>query len=485
MTATPTSPTDQPGHAAGQPVGNPERLTVRTRTSVLAQLRDRVAGDVFGPGDAGYLDARSGFNRLGAHRPAVIAVPANHFDVVEAVRFAAEEDLRIAVQATGHGTGRPADGGLLINTSRLTSVTVDPAARTARVGAGSTWQRVLDAAVPHGLAPLMGSSSGVGAVGYTLGGGFGWLGRRFGLSSDAVRSFDLVTPDGTPIRVSDTSFPHVFWALKGGGAGSLGVVTSMEISLAEVTTVYAGNLFYPAADAEEILRRFRSWAPAQSEELTSAVAILNLPPTDDIPEPMRGQSFAVVRGCWSGDLDAGRAVVDQWRDWKTPLIDMWDVVPFAAVDSVSMDPTEPMPAMVTTEWFDDLPDEAVDIVAARVRPAPASAPLIVSGEIRHAGGAVARGALHAANDRARCGQFLLELIAVVPDPQVALAVESTLRVTRAELAPYVTGAAYLNFVSGADRAGRAADAFSADHRRRLTEIKQALDPGNRFCHGDL
>ncbi|ATD71212.1 MULTISPECIES: FAD-binding oxidoreductase [Gordonia] len=474
MTPTPTSPT-----------GRPERLIVRTRTSVLAQLRHRIAGEVLGPGDAGFREARAGFNRLVIHRPSVIAIPANHFDVVEAVRFAAEEDLRVTVQATGHGTGVPADGGLLINTSRLTSVAVDPIARTARVAAGATWKMVLDAAVPYGLAPLMGSASIVGAVGYTLGGGFGWLGRRFGLGSDAVRAFDLVTPDGTPIRVSDASFPHIFWALKGGGAGSLGVVTSMEIALADVATVYAGNLFYPVAEAEEIMRRFRDWAPAQREELTSAVTILNLPPTDDVPEPLRGGSFAVLRGCWSGDTAAGRAIVDEWRDWRTPLVDLWDEMPFAAADAISMDPTEPMPVMVTTEWFDDLQDEAIDVIAGRSRPAPGSAPLIVSAEIRHAGGAIARGAARAANDRARSGRFLLELISIVPDPHVALAVESTLRVTRTELAPYVTGATYLNFTSGAERAGRAAESYSVEHRRRLLEIKATLDPHDRFCHGDI
>ncbi|MHC3002012.1 FAD-binding oxidoreductase [Gordonia sp. GN26] len=474
MTATPTSPT-----------GRPERLIVRTRTSVLAQLRDRMAGEVLGPGDAGFREARAGFNRLVIHRPSVIAIPENHFDVVEAVRFAAEEDLRITVQATGHGTGVPADGGLLINTSRLTAVTVDPVTRTARVAAGATWKAVLDAAVPYGLAPLMGSASIVGAVGFTLGGGFGWLGRRFGLGSDAVLAFDLVTPDGRPIRVSEASFPHIFWALRGGGAGSLGVVTSMEIALVDVTTVYAGNLFYPADDAEEIMRRFRDWAPAQPEALTSAVTILNLPPTDDVPEPLRGGSFAVVRGCWSGDIATGRVIVDEWRNWRTPLVDLWDEMPFDAVDAISMDPTEPMPVMVTTEWFDELHDEAIDVVAGRARPEPGSAPLIVSAEIRHAGGAIARGAAGAANDRARSGQFLLELISMVPDPHVALAVESTLRVTRTELAPYVTGATYLNFTSGAERAGRAADAYSAEHRRRLLDIKATLDPHDRFCHGDI
>lgn len=476
------APRPQPSPAAPTPA---EHLTVRTRSAVLAQLRDRISGDVVSPGEAGYLHARSGFNRLGMHHPAVIALPDNHFDVVEAVRFAAQEDLRVAVQATGHGQGAAADGGLLINTSRLTSVIVDPATRTARVGAGARWSDVLDAATPYGLAPLMGSSSAVGAVGYTLGGGFGWLGRRFGLSADTVRSFDLVTPNGTPIRVSDTSYPEIFWALRGAGAGSLGVVTSMEIGLVPVATVYAGNLFYPVSEAEAVLRRFRDWAPHQSEELTSAVTVVNLPPTEEVPEALRGQSLVVVRGCWSGDLDAGRAVVDQWRTWKTPLMDRWGPMPFAATDAVSMDPTEPLPALVTTEWFDELSDEAIDIIASRVRPAAGAAPLILSGEVRHAGGAITRGAAEAPNDRGRSGQFLLELIAVVGDLHIALEIESTLRVTRAELAPHVNGAAYLNFTSGAERPARSAEAYSTDHRQRLLEIKYALDPQNRFCHGDI
>ncbi|MEO9328833.1 FAD-binding oxidoreductase [Gordonia aurantiaca] len=474
MTATPASPT-----------GGPENLTVRTRGSVLAQLRARIAGEVLGPGDPGYRRARAGFNRLVTHRPAVIALPENHFDVVEAVRFAAEEDLRISVQCTGHGTSAPVDGGLLINTSGLNRVTVDPIARTARVSAGATWRSVLDAAAPFGLAPLMGSSSGVGAVGYTLGGGFGWLGRRFGLAADHVRAFDLVTPDGTPRRVTEAGHPHLFWALRGGGAGSLGVVTSMEIDLVEVSTVYAGNLFYPVEDAEEVFARFRDWAPAQSEELTSAVAILNLPPDEDVPEPLRGGSFAVVRGCWSGEPAAGAKLVDEWREWRTPAVDMWGEMPFSAADSISMDPTDPMPHMVTAEWFDDLPDAAIDVIAQRSRPAPGTAPLIVVGEIRHAGGAVARGAAAAANDRARSGRFLFEMIAVVPDPHVALTVESTLRVTRQELAPFVTGAAYLNLISGPERAARAEHAFSAGNRRRLTEIKEAVDPLNRFSRSDI
>lgn len=458
-------------------------LTVRARTSVLADLADRISGAVHGPDDPGYDAARSGFNLLSDHRPAVIAVPANRFDVAEAVRFAAAEGLRVAIQATGHGPGPSADGALLINTSEMTDVSIDPIARTATAGAGAKWAPVLEQAQCHGLAPLLGSTTDVGVVGYTLGGGFGWLGRKYGLASDAVRSFDLVTPDGNPLRVSATSHPDIFWALKGGGAGSIGVVTDVVIDLFPVTTVYAGNLFYPAEDASEIMRRFSAWAPDQSEDLTSAVTLMNFPPLDIVPEPFRGKSFTMIRGCWAGDLEIGRAVIDEWRNWKTPEVDMWGEMPFAAADAISMDPTDPVPAMVTTEWMDELTGEAVDIIASRVLPSPGAMPLILFAEVRHAGGAVSRGAASSPNDRGRDGTFLLEVASIVPDPQLALAVESALRLTRDSLSPFVTGAAYLNFLEGDEKSERSASAFSDANRRRLAAIKAALDPENRFCHG--
>lgn len=461
-------------------------MTVQSESrtqSAAADLRRRITGDVVTPGDDGYDAARSGFNLLTDHRPAMIVVAAHRFDVVEAVRFAAEQMMRVAVQATGHGPGPNANDALLINTSAMTEVSIDPTSRTARIAAGAQWGPVLEQAQQHGLAPLLGSTTDVGAVGYTLGGGFGWLGRKHGLSSDAVRSFDVVTPDGTPVHVSPTSHPELFWALRGGGAGSIGVVTDMVIDLFPVDTVYAGNLIYPAADAPEILRRFAQWAPRQSDDLTSAITMINFPQLDLVPEPFRGKSFALVRGCWAGDLAEGKAVIDEWRAWKTPEIDMWAELPFAAADAISMDPTDPLPAMVTTEWLDDLPDLAIDILTSRVLPDDGSMPLIMFGEIRHAGGAIGRHAGDAVNDRGRSGTFLLELCSMVPDPHVGLAIESAQRLTRQALAPYVTGATYLNFTEGEERSARTASAFSDEHRRRLTAIKQALDPDNRFCHG--
>lgn len=455
----------------------------RPQHDVVATLRECVAGDVLLPDSPGYDDARHGFNLLVDPRPAVVVVAETRFDVVEAVRFAHREDLRVAVMATGHGQGPSSDGALLINTSRLTEVDVDAQAATARIAAGATWADVLTRTQPHRLSALVGSSTGVGAVGYTLGGGFGWLARKFGLASDRVRSFEVVTPDGQVVTASTAKNAELFWALRGGGAGSLGVVTSMEIDLTPVGSVYGGNLFYPADDAVEVIRRFRDWAPHQSEELTSAVTLMNFPPLPEIPEPLRGNSFVIIRGAWSGVPDVGRDIVNEWRRWRAPVADTWAEMPFDAIDSISMDPTDPVAAMISTEWIDDVTDDVVDALIDRIYPTPGDPAIVTFGELRHGGGAVERNVAASPTDLGRTGTFLLELVAMIPDPHAALVVESKLQLVRDSVAAHVTGATYPNFVHGDDLSSRSASAFSDDNRAKISALKLELDPTNRFCHG--
>jgi FAD/FMN-containing dehydrogenase len=225
----------------------------------VAGLRDRVAGAVLTERDPGYAESCAAWNVLFQHHPAVLVVAETSSDIAAAVRFARAGGFRVAVQATGHGVARPADGAVLIVTSKMTDVTIDPARRTAKVAAGAKWGAVLAPAQAHGLAPLLGSTTDVGAIGYTLGGGMGWLARRYGLAADSVRSFDLVTPDGELVHASSDEHAELFWALKGGGAGTLGVVTSMEIDLYPVANVYAGNLLYPIEMAAEVIARWRDW----------------------------------------------------------------------------------------------------------------------------------------------------------------------------------------------------------------------------------
>lgn len=449
----------------------------------VADLRTRTTGAVLTATDSGYDAARAAWNVVVQQRPAVIVVPESDADIVAAVRFARAAGLRVAIQATGHGVARPADDAVLIVTAKLDAVTIDPAARTARISAGAKWGAVLAPAQEHGLAPLLGSTTDVGAVGYTLGGGIGWLARRYGLASDSVRSFDLVAPDGSLVHTSADQRPELFWALKGGGGGTLGVVTAMEIELYPVRTVYAGNLLYPADMAREVMTRWREWAAGASDELTSSVVLMNFPPFEEVPEPIRGKSFVIVRGCWSGDLAEGEALVDQWRSWRAPVLDMFGPMPFSAADAISNDPVDPMPAMVTSEWFDTLPDEAIDILVKATVLEPGRQPSLVFSEIRHAGGAIRTNAAKAANDRGRSGEFLLEMVGFVPHPHAGLALEAHLRHTRLALAPFVTGATYLNFTEGREKQERSAAAYSPEHLRRLQAVKTSVDPDDRFSHG--
>ena len=442
-------------------------------------LRDRIDGDVLLPGDAEFDAACAAWNLCFAHAPALVVIAGSTLDITEAVRFANAVGCPLTVQATGHGFSRPATDGILLVTSRLTEVEIDRRTLTARVACGAKWGAVLAPAQEHGLAPLLGSSTDVGAVGYTLGGGMGWLGRRFGLASDSVRSFDVVLADGTEVHASAVENDELFWALRGGG-GCFGVVTSMTIELYPVGTVYAGNLLYPIEIAAEVIARYRDWVADMDDQLTSSVAIMNFPPIDEVPEPLRGQSFVIVRGCWCGDVADGEALIDEWRGWRAPTIDMFGPMPFAMADTISSDPLDPMPVMVTTEWFDSLPDDAIEVLVAAGTPRGGQPPMLAGLELRHAGGAIRAKAARVANRRGRSGEFLLQMVGLVFGPEHGEALAAFLSTVRGALAPMVSGAAYHNFLEGEEKHSRSVTAFTDGDVVRLRAVKDAVDRDNRL-----
>src|ERR671920_1035599 len=209
--------------------------------STLEVLRAGLQGTAYAPSEEGYDEARRGWN-LNAHQhPALVVMAVGAADIIAAVRLARDEGLGVGMMATGHGFVSPCDGGVLINTSRMKGVRVDPEAQTARVEPGALWADVISEAQVFGLAGLAGSSSGVGVVGYTMGGGFGWLGRKYGFNAHSVREADVVRADGELLRVSAYEHPDLFWGLKGGG-GNFGIVTSMEFALYPLRSVYGGKL---------------------------------------------------------------------------------------------------------------------------------------------------------------------------------------------------------------------------------------------------
>src|SRR5437763_6601100 len=305
-----------------------------------ATLRTRVRGLVFLPGDEGYDAERSGFQLDDPHRPAVVVGARSAADIRAAVAFAAERALPVAVQATGHGLATRAHGGVLVTTRRLGGLHVDPTARTAALEPGVTWGQVIEAAARHGLAPLNGSSPGVGAVGYVLAGGLGLLGRRYGWAADHVRSLDVVTADAQLRHVTATGHPDLFWALRGGGGG-LGIVTRLEVELVPLGSVYGGALFFDAEHAGPVLDAFRSWTETLPEDPTSSFALVPFPDLPMLPEPLRGRYVASVRIAFAGDAVAGERLVEPLRAIAPTLMDTVRELPWTESDTIATDPPAP------------------------------------------------------------------------------------------------------------------------------------------------
>lgn len=446
-----------------------------------AELQSRIQGRVITPDDPGYDDGRKAWNLTVDQRPAVIVVAEDATDVAAAVGFARREDLGVTVQSTGHGIVRPADGGLLIITSAMKDIRVDAASQTAWVEAGAKWGEVLAKTQAVGLAPLLGSSPDVGVVGYTLGGGFGWLGRKYGLATDSVRFFELVTADGRLLRASETENGDLFWGLRGGG-GSLGIITGMEIKLYPVSTVYGGNLIYPIEAAKEVFLRYRDWIASAPDELTSSVLIMNFPPMPEVPEFLRGRSFVMVRGCYCGPIEQGEALLQSWREWRAPIIDDFKAMPFSDVATISNDPVDPMPALSTGAWLRELSDEAIDVLVQYGAPSEGPPPLIFA-EVRHAGGMVSQVDRDANAYGNRDAFLLLQMVGVTPTPEAHGHLQQYTAQIKGRLQPYLTGGVYMNFLEGEESQGRVKDGYAPQAFRRLTELKAVYDPDNRLRSG--
>lgn len=447
-------------------------------TDRIAVLRETIEGTVAVPGDEEFDRLRAAFNLTWDQHPAVVVAPRSAAEVAAAVRFAADLGLGVAVQATGHGLAAAADDALLIVTADMDDVAIDAAAATARIGAGALWGSVLAPAQDAGLAPLLGSSPGVGAVGYVLGGGLGWLARKYGLAADSVRSFEVVTADGWVRRAGPEENADLFWALRGGGAGSLGVVTEMEIGLFPVTTVYGGNLLYPAEDAADVLARWRDWIGAVPDELTSGVTLMNFPPFEEVPEPVRGRSFAIVRGCFCGPVEDGKALIDSWREWRAPTLDMFGEMSFRDAATISNDPVDPIPAMATGRWLGDLDDEVIEALIAAVYPRGGPPPVIFA-EVRHCGGAISSGPAAAYGNRD--AGLLLEVVGIAPSPEAHEALRSHVDRLYDALGSHLTGGAYLNFLEGDEK--RALTKAGVGDADRLRAVKSSVDPENVFRFG--
>lgn len=433
---------------------------------------------VLRPGESGYEELCAGWNLAWTQRPAVAIGVETESDVVAALRLAADEDLAVAVQNTGHGIAVPADGDTaLIVISHLDDVTIDPRARTATVGGGASWEPVLTAAQRHGLSPLLGSAPHVGVVGYTLGGGFGWLARRYGLAVDSVRALRVALADGRIVTTSPTDEAELYWAMCGSGGSSLGVVTEITLDLAPVATVVAGNLFFPLEDAHAVFEHYLDWTASAPEELTSAFNITAFPPLEIVPEQLRGQTFAIVRGCWCGDPREGDRLLGHWRSWRTPLMDTWGPMEFSRSAEISMDPIDPLPAASSGKWLTEINTSVLEAMLETV-----TGPMLFA-ETRHAGAAVSR-PNPSVSFSARHGERMLEFVGLITGPGADEEIDHRMEAAWARLgASLAPLPGYLNFAEGHEKAQAAHGAFDRPTAQRLAAAKRRYDPENVFRHG--
>jgi FAD/FMN-containing dehydrogenase len=432
-------------------------------------MRDAIGGRVYTPGDGGYEAARLPFQRRLDPHPALIVDAATAGDVQAALRFAREQGLPIAVQSTGHGAVAVADGGLLLKTNAMAAVEVDAGRRVARVRGGALWDDAIAAAAPHGLAALSGTSPGVGVIGYTLGGGTGWLSRLHGYAADSVVRAEVVTADGELVYASAAENPDLFWALRGGG-GNFGVVTALEFRLFPVATVYAGMAMFDAARAADAFAVYREWALDEPDESNTALVLAQMPPAPQIPEPVRGKRVLMLRAFYVGASDDAERVMAPLREAAgSPLLDGMRSTSFA--DAAAMlPPPPPMLAEMHIDLFKTVPDDVIDAVVD-------AGDTVAGIELRHWGGAMARPEEDAGPIGHRDVPFSVVVAAQAERLEDFERVQAGVRAVAAKLEPHATGHSFLNFLGDP---ARTANAYTRDDWLRLREAKTVYDPGNVF-----
>ena len=442
----------------------------------LSALRGNFSGDLHVPGDAGWDEARAAWNLAVDQHPAAVAIPDHAADVARAVRFARDSGLRVSVQGTGHNAGAY-DGSigesLMIRTDRLREVAIEPATQTARVGAGVTWGEVVGPAAEHGLAPLAGSSHDVGVVGYTLGGGVSWLARKHGLAAEQVTAFEIVSAHGDLREITAATDPELFWALRGGG-GNFAVITAIEFELLPITEVYAGALFFPYERAGEVLEAWRRWTATVPDEATSIGRLIQIPPLPEMPDFLRGKSFAVIEVAYIGSEEQATELLAPLRELG-PEMDTFETVGIPGLLGLHMDPPGPVPGLGDHQMLADLDADSLSALVEAVGPGSGS-PLL-SFEFRHLGGALGRRAEDSGALGALSGKYMTFAVGMLAAPEMEAPLRSSFAAARQALDVLDNGDSFMNF---AERRVEPEAIFGDRSLQRLREIRANVDPDGLF-----
>ncbi len=446
--------------------------------TALRRFQDTFAGQVILPHEPAYESARLVWNGMIDRRPAVIVRPKTPDDVARAIAYGRERSLPIAVRGGAHSVAGNAtvDDGLVIDLSGMKEIRVDRDARVAAAEPGLTWGEFDKATSAFGFATTGGLVSTTGIAGFTLGGGIGWLMRRYGLTCDNLLAADVVTADGRTLRASGSENADLFWALRGGG-GNFGVVTRFEYRLHPVETVIGGLALYPAARAGVILRFFRELTDSAPDELTLVYAVLTAPPAPFVPVHLHGQSVAAIVLCYSGDLAEGERVVRPIKTFGPPAAELIRPMPYPALQAM-FDASNP-PGLRNywkASYLDVLPDAAIETIVEQS--ARAASPR--SGvSLLHMGGAVARVAPESTAFSYRRALFTMRIEGKWVDPAEDETETRWVRESADAVRPFTNGGAYVNFL-GDEGEDRVRAAYGDQAYARLVEVKARYDPENVF-----
>lgn len=461
-------------------------LQVKTRVggqtalthAAIEELREKIVGSVLAPDSSEYDKARTIWNAMIDRRPGLIARCAEAQDVLEAVRFAREHDLLVAVRGGGHNIAGNAvcEGGIMIDLSLMNSIQVDTTHRTARVGAGATLADVDRETQAHGLATPVGINSTTGIAGLTLGGGFGWLSRRFGLTIDNLISVDLVTAAGEATKASESQNADLFWAIRGGG-GNFGVVTSFEFRLHAVgPEVLSGLIVHPLDSARETLRFYRDFIASTPEEFVCWFVLRQAPPLPFLSPEWHGKEILALAVCYSGKIEEGERIAKPLRSYGKPLADIIAPTPYTTWQTL-LDPL--LTPGARNYWkshnFRELSDGLIDVFIDHARRIPDPQTEIAFAQL---GGAVNRVPQSATAYTARDSQFVLNVHGRWADPANDAKCVGWARDLFKAASPFAAAGAYVNFLTQ-DEQDRVKAAYGGNYDR-LAQLKKKYDPTNLF-----
>ena len=425
------------------------------------------------PGDPDWDTARRPWNLRVDQRPAAIVEPEAGDDMAATAAFAARHGLRVTVQSTGHGAGADLTDTIIVRTSALREITVDPARNVVKVGAGVLGRDLAAALPPHGLAASLGSGPTTGVAGFAMFGGAGVLGRATGFMADKVVAADVVTADGTRLRCDAGAHPDLLWALRGGGGG-YALVTHLELRLDRVPELFGGQVIWPAAAAQEVFGAWRDWTAGLPPEMSSSVGVISLPPLPEVPEPLRGTRVATVTACYGGPADRGAAVLGKLTaQAPAPMVNACRPLTSADLGNLWNVPATPMPARIRGDLLSALPDEAIGELLQMAGQDPESP--IMMAEARHLGGMFAQDSPHVGAIGSCEAPYLLETLGLAVTREADETVRRNQHAVSAALDRWTTGMTLPGFaMPPEDTAERV---YPPATRERLRRVKDRYDPG--------